>query len=174
MARFLRFHILFIIPFLLYSCRGEKQLTNSNSNSSTVKLKKKYAELLGVSESNIDNVKLYSFIDKWYGVPYKYGGKDQNGIDCSGFVGLLTEEVFNKDIRGPSWSMADKCKKIDKDELREGDLVFFRIDSKKISHVGIYLMNNRFVHASTSKGVIISNLMEPYYQKHFTKAGRPL
>ena len=61
-----------------------------------------------------------------------------------------------------------------KDELKEGDLVFFKIKSRSITHIGIYLGDNRFAHASSSRGVVISNLNEPYYSRYFYKGGRIL
>lgn len=67
------------------------------------------------------------------------------------------------------------CHKVSKRNLREGDLVFFHNGRKKriASHVGIYLKNNKFIHASTSRGVIISSLNEDYYRKHWLSGGRP-
>ena len=59
-----------------------------------------------------------------------------------------------------------------KDELKEGDLVFFKIKSRTITHIGIYLGDNRFAHASSTRGVVISNLNEPYYSRYFYKGGR--
>ena len=68
--------------------------------------------------------------------------------------------------------MYNQCKHISKQELQEGDLVFFRIDSKDISHVGIYLQNNKFVHATTKAGVMIDDLDEEYYKKYFISGGK--
>ena len=67
--------------------------------------------------------------------------------------------------------MAENIKRKYEDELNEGDLVFFDFNGQKFSHVGVYLQNNRFVHVSTSKGVIISNLKDPWYYKYFSRAG---
>ena len=154
----------------LFSC-GTHRSTTGNSSSS---VQKKYSKLLGVSEKEITNKKLYSFIDKWYGVPYKYGGKSKNRVDCSGFTSILYKEVYGKEFSGSSESMNKQCKTISKSELREGDLVFFKIDSKDVSHVGIYLQNNKFIHATTKVGVMIDDLSEEYYNKYFESAGRIL
>ena len=159
-----------LILLVLFSC-GVKRSTTNNSSSS---IKKKYSQLLGVSEKEISNKKLYSFIDDWYGVPYKYGGKSKSGVDCSDFVSILYKNVFGKEISGSSASMSKQCKTISKDELKEGDLVFFKIDSKEISHIGIYLQNNKFIHATTKAGVMIDDLSEEYYKKYFESAGRIL
>lgn len=160
-----------IVLLLASSCRSKKQIISGNSNS--IQLQKKYAQLLQVNESAIDNIALYRFVDEWLGVPYKYAGKDKNGTDCSWLTAALYKEIFNTALHPPAWSIYNECKPVLKEALAAGDLVFFKIDSEKISHVGIYLCNNYFVHASTSKGVIISSLEENYYKKHFFAFGKP-
>lgn len=135
-------------------------------------LKEKYAALLDVTGLEIKALELYAFIDDWLGVKYKYGGTTKNGVDCSGFTNLLYNNVFKKELPRSSSDIAAVAKSVAKKELSEGDFVFFSIRSNKVDHVGIYLANNRFVHASTSKGVIISSLEHPYYAKHFKKGGR--
>jgi cell wall-associated NlpC family hydrolase len=136
-------------------------------------IKEKYAHILGVSEKDISNLKLYYFIDEWMGVPYKYGGNDKSGIDCSGFTGLLYREVYNKNISGPTSTLIELTNIIDQSELKEGDMVFFHIEKRgKVSHVGVYLQNNKFVHATTKKGVMINDLSENYYKQHYFKSGR--
>ena len=137
-----------------------------------LELKTKYAELLEASPKELEIVELYAFIDEWVGVKYKYGGTTKKGVDCSGFTNLLYNNVFKKELPRSSSDIAAVAKSVSKKELSEGDFVFFSIRSKKVDHVGIYLTNNRFVHASTSKGVIISNLEHPYYAKYFKKGGR--
>lgn len=135
-------------------------------------LKEKYAALLDITGLEIKELALYAFIDDWLGVKYKYGGTTKNGVDCSGFTNLLYNNVFKKELPRSSSDIAAVAKNVAKKELSEGDFVFFSIRSNKVDHVGIYLANNRFVHASTSKGVIISSLEHPYYAKHFKKGGR--
>lgn len=135
-------------------------------------LRATYAERLNVPEENIKNEKLYKFIDDWYAVPYKYAGKDKNGIDCSGFTGVLCSTVYNKKVSASSKAIYEETKRISVSDLREGDLVFFIINGKSVSHVGVYLQHNKFVHASTRRGVIISDLDEPYYKKYYHGAGR--
>lgn len=136
-------------------------------------LQKKYATLLGVDEKHIRNTALYSFIDDWYGTPYAYGGKTKQGIDCSGLTCALYREVYKQNLAGSASSLFDQCQPVSVSDLREGDLVFFKISGDRISHVGIYLQNNKFVHATTHKGVMINDLDEAYYKKYFYKAGRP-
>ena len=136
-------------------------------------MKKKYAGLLKVEESEVTNLKLYRFVDDWYGTPYKYGGKTKTGVDCSGFASALLRDVYAITLAGSANSMYEDCDKVKEKDLQQGDLVFFKINSDKVSHVGVYLQNRRFVHASSSRGVVISCLDEAYYTKYFFKGGRP-
>ena len=136
-------------------------------------LKEKYATILGVKNKEIDNVVLYSFIDDWIGTHYHMGGLYRSGIDCSGFAKRLFEAVFSTELPHSSSEQFNICKRIKKlDNMEEGDLVFFKTKGKHISHVGVYLMNDYFVHASTSQGVVISSLKEEYWQKHLAGAGK--
>lgn len=131
-----------------------------------------YAQQLEVLPSMIKDTALYGFIDNWIGTRYKYGGVTDKGIDCSGFTCTLYKNVFDKEIIGSSGTLFNSVQPVEKDELTEGDLVFFKIKKNRISHVGVYLMNNKFVHASTHNGVIISDLNEDYYKKYFYTGGR--
>lgn len=148
-----------------------KEKTSANVNSPSP-IKVKYAKLLGVSPESIEDEAFYLYIDGWIGVPYKYGGTGKSGTDCSGFVSNVYRDVYNKSMPRTTSEMDESTKNVSKAELKEGDLVFFDINGKKSSHVGIYLLNNKFVHASTSKGVIISDLENPYYKSAFAKGGR--
>lgn len=153
---------------LITSCGGSKKVVSSQKNTYIIN---KYANLLETSKSEINNIKLYSFIDNWYGTKYKYGGMSKTGVDCSGFTNILYKEVYNKQIQRSTKDLVKSINKVSKGNLKEGDLVFFNIAKKKNSHVGVYLKNNKFVHASTSKGVLISSLENPYYKKTYNKGG---
>jgi len=170
---------LFITGIFLWTACGTnrkmvvKKTSPTNTNNSNNKsISKKYAGILEVKEQDVSNTALYSFIDDWYGVPYKYGGKSKNGVDCSGFVSNLYQDVYKEKVSGSSASIYESCKPVSIEKLKEGDMVFFKIDSDKISHIGVYLMNNKFVHASTKKGVMISSLNEAYYKKYYYKGGK--
>ena len=132
-----------------------------------------YALLLDVDVEKIKNEKLFEYITQWWAVPYRIGGTGMNGIDCSAFVKGITTEAFSINLPRTSREQADYSSTISKEQLREGDLVFFNTGGG-ISHVGMYLSNNKFVHASTSMGVVISDLNETYWNKRFVKAGRIL
>lgn len=172
----LKYSFVGLLLLFFTACRHHQTLhtekTETKSETASTSLKKKYAEKLGVSESAITNQKLYQFINEWYGVPYKYAGKDKTGIDCSGLASTLYLVVFQKKISPSTKALVDEVKKIASSDLKEGDLVFFNIESKQASHVGVYLQNNKFVHASSKKGVMISDLNEPYFKKYYLSAGR--
>ncbi|WP_167019243.1 C40 family peptidase [Chitinophaga sp. Cy-1792] len=132
----------------------------------------KYAQLLDVPVESVLNQRLFSFLEEWMGTPYRMGGKTKDGIDCSGFVNLLMNTVFQLNLIGNSVALYSQVTRLSKTQLHEGDLVFFKIHHKRISHVGIYLENDKFVHASTSNGVMISDLKEAYWKKYYAGGGR--
>lgn len=152
--------------------RTEVRKPTASNAPSTAAIKQKYAQELGTSASQLKSEKLYLFIDEWKGTPYKYGGTSRSGVDCSGFVGELYRQVYTKNLPRTTSEIGKASKPISKSDLNEGDIVIFDINGKKGSHVGVYLANNKFVHASTSKGVVISDLNNPYYQKAFSRGGK--
>ncbi len=138
-------------------------------------LRSKYAALLNVVPEAIANVSLYRFIDEWYGVRYRLGGTTKAGIDCSAFMQKLYEQVFGTNLLRTAMEQFSTANLVwHKSQCKEGDLVFFNIKSSRISHVGLYLMNNFFVHASSSHGIMISSLDDKYWNKYFACAGRVL
>ncbi len=146
--------------------------TDAASVSNFASLKSKYATIIGVSPEDMDNVSLLEIIDDWWGTPYVFGGNTKDGIDCSGFSQMLENEIFGENLPRNSQQQYECCKHIHKDDLVQGDLVFFHTTSGNyITHVGIYLQNNKFVHAS-SNGVMISDLNDDYWKKTYRAAGR--
>lgn len=147
-----------------------------SSRGAATRLERKYADMMDVPVSDIRDTALYAFIDSWWGTPYRYGGESRSGIDCSAFVQMLYATVFGigalPRTAEEQYRDSRKIKHIHK--LKEGDLVFFRIHSRHISHVGIYLDNNKFVHASFSSGVMISDLTDPYWTRYFAGGGEPI
>ncbi|THU35828.1 hypothetical protein FAM09_20755 [Niastella caeni] len=134
----------------------------------------KYAILLDIPVEMINDNKLLELIESWYGTRYKYGGDSRQGVDCSGFTRSFMNSYYNVELSRRSEDQYGQCAKIKKKKLRQGDLVFFKTRGPKggISHVGIYLCNNKFVHAATSSGVMISDLDEDYYKARFVGGGR--
>jgi cell wall-associated NlpC family hydrolase len=136
----------------------------------------KFAILENASVEELDNLKLLSFMDYWYGAPYHYGGMSRDGIDCSAFAFLLLSSVYGvASLPRTSKEQYESSRHIRRDELQEGDLVFFHTlgRRKAVTHVGVYLRNNKFIHASVS-GVMISDLGDGYYDRHYIGAGRVL
>ncbi len=163
--------------FYLVACKHQQTVSKSKKSNTKTEIashsiKKQYAAKLGVSDSDIKNDKLYLFINEWYGVTYKYAGKDKKGIDCSGLTSILYLNVYKKIISPSTKALVEEVKKIKESDLKEGDLVFFNTNGKSISHVGVYLQNHKFVHASSKKGVMISDMNEPYFKKTYVSSGR--
>ena len=136
----------------------------------------KFAILENASVEDLDNPKLLTFMDYWYGAPYRYGGMTRDGIDCSAFAFFLMSSVYGvASLPRTAKEQYGMSRRIRRDELQEGDLVFFHTlgHRKAVTHVGVYLRNNKFIHASVS-GVMISDMTEGYYEKHYIGAGRVL
>ena len=136
-------------------------------------IKEYFSQIMGVALSTTSNVKLFQFVYDWVGTPYHFGGDSRKGIDCSAFTKELYSKVFNLTIKRNSRDIFSMVSPVSKDDLQEGDLVFFKIHSRSISHVGIYLGNGRFAHAS-SRGVAVSSLDDGYYNRYFYRGGRLL
>jgi cell wall-associated NlpC family hydrolase len=148
-----------------------KSTINSNlkiENASKVQIK--YALILDTEVEQIENVNLYAGIDEWMGTRYRLGGSTKDGIDCSALVQILYVTQFGANLPRTAREQYDATQRISRTDLKEGDLVFFNTTGG-VSHVGIYLKNNKFVHAS-SGGVTISDLFEPYWEKRFIGVGR--
>lgn len=153
---------------------GIPETSNTSEGTDAARLlayQEKYSPALG-EEMVINNLLLFDFIDEWINVPYQLGGNSKAGIDCSRLSILLMNEVYHKSIAGSSADIARQTEPIAKSRLKEGDLVFFKINSDEVSHMGVYLGNGRFIHSTTQRGVVISDLQDNYYSKYFVESGR--
>lgn len=122
-----------------------------------------------------DNKRLYKELKRWLGTPYSYAAHTcGEGTDCSGLVMEVYQTIYGVKLHRNSAKMLEvNCRIIDYDDLREGDLVFFCTnDEGRVSHVGIYLKDSKFVHASSSRGVTVDDLRQNYYATHFHAAAR--
>ena len=164
--RRLFFGAILISTICLPACR-------SHRNKSIVSQREihKYEEKLGISLPETSNIEFIKVIVPWLGSPYKYGGNSINGTDCSGFVSSIYSSFFKIELDRTSLLIYKNARKINKSEVKEGDLVFFKTDGKKVSHVGITITPNHFIHASSKKGVVVNSLNEPYYSKNFVAFG---
>lgn len=166
-------HILILLTALVViSCHHKKETVKTNKVIHTNKDTSILEEKLGLTRKEIKQSKLYSFIDDWYGTPYKYGGCQKTGVDCSCFTDMLYENVYGRKTARSAGEIYKECDKVSSSNLKEGDLLFFITNGKNVSHVGVYVRNDKFVHASTSRGVVISDLKETYYKNNFHSAGR--
>lgn len=130
---------------------------------------------LGVDVDETDDWPLLIETSQWLGTPYVYGGNKKSGTDCSGFTSQVFKKVYNIGLHRRAVDQYKKdCKTVHKSKLQMGDLVFFATGSSSstVSHVGIYLKDNRFIHASSSRGVVVDNLTGNYYVKHWVNGGR--
>lgn len=135
------------------SCGSSKKTTKAKVVSNKSKLERQY--------------KLYK------GTPYKYGGTTKKGFDCSGFVGKVYKDAFKIQLPRTTKEIATKGRKVSKNNLKVGDLVFFR-PTRRYRHIGIYIGDGYFIHSSTSKGVIKSRLDNVYWKKKYRQSRRIL
>ena len=131
-----------------------------------------FFQKVGVNITNATDLSIYTNVYKWFSTPYRYGGSGSKGIDCSNYVFKLMTETSCTDSYATSQQLADLTEYVDKEELKEGDLVFFNVNGGRISHVGVYLQDGKFTHSCSSKGVTVSNLNEPYWSARYCRAGR--
>jgi len=149
----------------------ERVYSERKSVGRATALEIKYAALLNTDAELLAENQLLPYIDEWYGTRYKMGGTTKSGIDCSAFVQAIYLSAFAVNLPRTARDQFRSARIISATELKEGDLVFFNTRGG-ISHVGIYLQNNKFVHASSTNGVKISDMFEPYYLKRYMGAGR--
>lgn len=144
--------------------------TICNQNGIDFQSFKNFFESAGVTLSTALNPTLYVDVFKWLYTPYHLGGQGEKGIDCSNYVFKLMNDC--QESYANSRQLATLTDYIDPAQLQEGDLVFFNVNGGGISHVGVYLQNGKFTHASSSQGVVISDMKDPYWDKRFCRAGR--
>ena len=131
----------------------------------------KYAMMLDVDVEALKNLSLFGFIENWFGTRYRMGGTTKKGIDCSALTSSLLMAVYGFVVPRTARQQYQASQHIKKNDLKEGDLVFFNTRGG-VSHVGLYLDNDYFVHASSSEGVTISSLNDDYYARRFICGGR--
>ncbi|SFN31665.1 lipoprotein Spr [Izhakiella capsodis] len=164
---------------ILAGCSTSQSQYNANTETHAVKNKSSF--LLQASqdefEKMVQNVDIKSRLmnqyASWKGVRYRLGGESKRGIDCSAFVQTTFREQFGLSLPRSTSQQRESGRSVQRSKLRPGDLVLFHAGSTG-RHVGIYLGNDNFVHASTSSGVMISSLNNSYWKHRYREARRVL
>lgn len=150
-------------------------LFTAGCRSSHKKMSSVTEETVAVSNHHDRQGKIVKEAMSWLGTPYKYAGSEKGkGTDCSGMVVKVYEDVKGQKLPRNSKQQSEFCKKLRKKDVKPGDLVFFATgkDANRISHVGIMIDETQFIHASTKRGVILSEMTTPYYERTFIMFGR--
>lgn len=168
-----------IISIYLFSCSSKVRFTSSNNKTNLNTKSKSFtkSEKKDFHYNNRNDNINYGFGNQivehsknWLGVPYKYGGINEDGIDCSAFV-MKVYRNFGFEIPRTAEQQFDFTKKVSRETLQQGDLIFFK-RRDKIFHVGIYIGQNQIIHASTSRGVIIQSLDDNWIKSNLHSFGR--
>ena len=156
-----------MIMYRLITCLFISLTLSSCSASKTV-----YTQPVNVTPANSPiSKKLYQHYSEWQGVRYREGGMSKSGIDCSGFVHIAYKNKLQKPIPRSTELLSQSGRTVTLQQLRTGDLVFFKT-GWKTRHVGIYMGNGQFMHASSSRGVMMSKLSNPYWSDAYWMARR--
>ncbi|WP_227545992.1 C40 family peptidase [Marinobacter fonticola] len=123
------------------------------------------------ADSAVTAAQLWQVFERYEGVPYHYGGTSAQGFDCSGFIMTAYREAFGRQLPRTTTQLLAHGEVVPRNNVQPGDLVFFRISGKD-QHAGIYMGNNRFIHASTSVGVTESALDGYYWRDRYSQARR--
>jgi cell wall-associated NlpC family hydrolase len=167
-----KFAFIVAIALIISSCASSVRFTSDRENSrKTTKTEKPENNFNNKDVSNDPfSNKLIEEAEAWLGTPYRYGGESRNGVDCSGFV-LQVYTALGVQIPRTSNQQYDYVKKINFDEKKTGDLIFFSKNSK-INHVGIYLGSGEMIHASSSNGVVKQSIYDNYFEDKIAGIGR--
>lgn len=155
---------------ILTSCGVNKFAVTNRYEADTTTLQPSEIPQVGFNQR-----RLIREAETWLGTPYQYAAAEKGvGADCSGLVMKVFEKIYNIKLPRNSAKQAEYCVTLESNDVRSGDLVFFATgeDKELISHVGIMLDNQHFLHASSSKGVVVSDILNPYYSRTFLRYGR--
>ncbi len=158
--------------------KSAKNIKSSRKNLKSIINDQNDEDLIFEDQENYVALQMINNAMDFLGVRYRGGGTTMAGMDCSGMVTAVFN-IFGLKLPRSSHEMARIGEKIDKSQVKKGDLVFFRTNGRStINHVGMVVEVNgdeiKFIHSSTQKGVIISSTKEPYYQRTFAQANRVL
>jgi len=155
-----KYVILIIFPLFISCMSSTTRFSTTPTSEQHDQSTAKRTDLINASKS-------------WMGCPYLYGGTSRSGVDCSGLVQQIFKEVYRINLPRSTKQQFKEGQFVRLNSLNIADLVFFKTNrSAGVDHVGIYLGDDEFVHASTSRGVMISNLSEKYFKQRFAGARR--
>ncbi len=161
--------IWFLCTVLVCSCGSSRKMARDSELA-------RMSDKLGIKVERRDNLQFYREATEWLGVPYRYGRNTRfSGVDCSGFVYAFYQKVYGITLERTAEGMYKKnCRKVSRGRLKSGDLVFFNTAKTKrsISHVGIFLKDGIFIHATTHSGVRVSRMDEKYYKERWIGGGK--
>lgn len=170
MKRFIPVYSLLLLSLLFASCStGRRAQTHRYGHE------KRSGQIVDVKKLPKERRLLLEEANTWLGTPYEYAHADKGrGTDCSGMVMSVYLQALEIKLPRNSRKQAEFCKTIPREKAVAGDLVFFATgkDPSRISHVGMLVDNEQFIHASSSKGVVVSSLDSPYYSKRIICFGR--
>ncbi|GAA0873411.1 NlpC/P60 family protein [Gangjinia marincola] len=178
--------ILLVVLLTLTACPSKDVVIPQfpEPKETVLPIQRKYGTILNIEPKKIEPIALFEFIDEWINTPYKMGGETKEGIDCSFFTQYLYHDVYKNLIERTAqkqFDAPDTDKFLGQEFIEQGDLLFFNpsgSDKRRITHVGVYLGNDRFVHSTSRKGesgkngVQISNFQDKHWQKMFVAAAK--
>lgn len=172
-----KINLLFLLLLFLGSCKPTSNIVTSKNEATKRRVYTGPENKKKVNSSYLAK-QLVLYASESLGSPYRYGGATSEGYDCSGLM-YSSFKKFNIILPRSSIDMSKIGRKLDKDEIQKGDLLFFKTNGKSvINHVGMVteILDDeiKFIHASTTKGVILSSTKEVYYQRSFVQANRIL
>ncbi|KAA3606254.1 MAG: NlpC/P60 family protein [Calditrichaeota bacterium] len=169
---------LVLLLFTFVSCASNPKYKTKNLTEESSPVKKRVLRKIVPKKeesTKFSQKGMEEEIKTWLGTPYHWGGTTKEGVDCSGFVLKVFHNSANQKLPRVSRDMYKVGKAVPRDKLKFGDLVFFQgFSNKRVSHVGIFLGEEKFAHASSTYGVIYSHLYQSYYKKRYIGAKRVL
>ena len=156
------------LMFLLSGCHSSRRASKKEKDIPVVVLPESQTKDMRTDERLLVEEAL-----RWLGTPYKYGGTSRSGTDCSGLTMQVYLSALGIKLPRSSRDQQKYCKSVKKKSLDAGDLIFFSTgrDKTRVSHVGLYIGDDKFGHASGSRGVIVSDLKEKYYVRNYHSSG---
>ena len=175
-----------LVGILLSGCSASNSVRDSDSSTRDYRTSRTYSESAESSKDSgystsaarssteaakEDHSQLVLSMSGWLNTPYQYGGTLKSGIDCSAYVQLMMEKAFQVSLPRTTREQLGAGTKVSKNKLQPGDLVFFKTGPNQY-HVGIYLADGEFTHASTSSGVTVSHLGDYYWRDKYLESRR--